>query len=177
MNPTDTRNYLNLIHYERGKKERRKATSYYVEDESGSAEESSSWRARQSDETRSSFQDMATFSRFLATSQPGLVAPEDADQCGKHRTWTGPEGWSSCYRAICCTAMSKLEKHWKLHHSNAAAIHAADQPSEKVMTEADAEGVSRAELRNNPNLTAPSGGAAASLTVAARPSENVSMCD
>ncbi|KAJ6431436.1 hypothetical protein OIU84_018837 [Salix udensis] len=57
----------------------------------------------------------------------GFWRPEDADQCGKHRTWTGPEGWSSCYRAICCTAMSKLEKHWKLHHSNAAAIHAADQ--------------------------------------------------
>ncbi|CAK7327060.1 unnamed protein product [Dovyalis caffra] len=45
--------------------------------------------------------------------------------------------------------------------------------SDKVVTRADAEGVSSAERRNNPNFTAHPGGVAASLTAAARLNENV----
>ncbi|KAJ6324043.1 hypothetical protein OIU76_011364 [Salix suchowensis] len=80
----------------------------------GSAKESSSWRARQSDETRSSLKIWRRFSRFLATLQPGLVAPEDADQCGKHRTWTGPEG---VVQLLPCNLLHRNEQagfvsHW-----------------------------------------------------------------
>lgn len=51
----------------------------------------------------------------------------------------------------------------------------AKMPADKAATRQDAEGVTAAELRNNPNLSTQPGGVAASVTAAARLNDNINM--